>query len=74
MYDREKEPCCQRGVVFDSDWKYFWLSQLVEEGATAIQWAEAKDGTKHTAMHRTAPTAENCPVANVSGAEVRVLR
>lgn len=58
------------GVVFDSDWKYIWLSQLVEEGATAIQWAEAKDGTKHTAMHRTVPTAENCPVANVSGAEV----
>ena len=24
------------GVVFDSDWKYIWLSQLVEEGATAI--------------------------------------
>lgn len=45
----------------------FWLSKL-GEGVTGIQWAAARDPTKHPNMHRT-PTAENYPGQIITSAE-----
>ena len=42
----------------------------IEKCATGIQRVEARDGTEHPTMHRTAPTAKNYLVQNVSGTEV----
>lgn len=38
--------------IFDNVQRHFWLSQ--EKGTTGIwRWSEARDATKHLAMHRT---------------------
>lgn len=38
-------------------------------GAPGIQWIKARDGAKHAAMHRTAPTRKNYLAPNSSSAE-----
>lgn len=38
-------------------------------GTPGIQWVKARDGAKHAAMHRTAPTRKNYLAPNSSSAE-----
>lgn len=56
MYDREKEQCCQLGVVFDSD----WLRRLL------LPFSGQKPRMVLNILPCTGPPhSKNCPVANV---------
>ena len=56
------------GVVFDSDWKYIWLSQLDEGDTPGSQWVEASDIAEQPTADSTAP-AKNDLAPRVNSAE-----